>query len=144
MDVSDLRKRILRALDEARRDAATRREAIDTATKEYEALLADVVVPLLRQSASVLTAAGQPFVVNTPAGSARLASATSPETFLEVEFDASGERPAVLGRVSVTRRRQGVIIEEQPIGRGKPVGELADEDVAAFIVAAVPRLVGRP
>jgi hypothetical protein len=144
MDVSDLRKRILRALDDARKDAAARRETVDAATKEYDALLTDVVVPLMRQSASVLAAAGQSFIVHTPAGGARLASATSPETFLEVEFDASGDHPVVLGRVSVTRRRQGVVVEEQPIGRGKRVGELADEDVAAFIVAAVPRLVGRP
>jgi hypothetical protein len=144
MDVSDLRKRIVRALDDARKDAAARREAVDAARQEYEAFLADVVVPLMRQSASVLTAAGQSFIVHTPAGGARLASTTSPETFLEVELDASGDRPVVLGRVSVTRRRQGVIVEEQPIGRGKRVGEIADEDVAAFIVSAVPRLVSRP
>jgi hypothetical protein len=144
MDVSDLRKRILHALDDARKDAAARREAVDAATKEYEAFLADVVVPLMRQSASVLTAAGQSFVVHTPAGGARLAAASSPETYLEVEFDATGDRPVVLGRVSVTRRRQGVLVDEQPLGRGKPVSELAEEDVAAFIVAAVPRLMRRP
>jgi hypothetical protein len=144
MDVSDLRKRILHALDEARKDAASRRETVDAATKEYEAFLADVVVPLMRQSASVLVAAGQAFIVHTPAGGARLASSSSPETYLEVEFDASGDRPVVLGRVSVTRRRQGVLVDEQPLGRGKPVSELAEEDVAAFIVAAVPRLMRRP
>jgi hypothetical protein len=37
-----------------------------------------------------------------------------------------------------------VLVDEQPLGRGKPVSELAEEDVAAFIVSAVPRLMRRP
>ena len=39
MDVSELRKRILRALEDARHDASERRTAVDHAAKAYEEFL---------------------------------------------------------------------------------------------------------
>ena len=107
MDVSELRKRILRALDDARQEASTRRTRVDEARAAFDQFLADVVVPLLRQSAMVLTAAGQPFQVHTPAASARLAHDQQPLTFLEVELDVTSVQPQVIGRVSLTRGRAG-------------------------------------
>ena len=142
MDVSDLRKRILRALDEARKDSAARRVAVDEAAKAYDAFLADIAVPLMRQSAQVLNAAGESFSVHTPAASVRLASDKSAETFLELELDAGGSRDAVIGRVSSVGRR-GPVIEEHPLAAGKAVGTLAEQDVAAFLVASIPKLVVR-
>ena len=144
MDVSELRKRILRALDEAREEASTRRTRVDEARAAYETFLADVVVPLMRQSAMVLSAAGQPFQVHTPAASARLVHDQQPLTFLEVELDVSGDRPQVIGRVSLTRGRAGHVVTERPITAGKAVGELTETDVSAFLVAEIPKLVVRP
>ncbi len=143
MDVSDLRKRILRALDEARKDAATRRTVVDEAGAAYAKFLENVAVPLLRQAQGVLKAERQAFTVHTPAGSARLASDAAPETFVEVVLDATGAKPHVLGRVSLSRGRQGVVVEEKPIAPDTPIAELADTDLADFLLAAIPKLVVR-
>jgi hypothetical protein len=144
MDVSELRKRILRAIDEARKDAAGRRTILDQAEKDYQAFLIGTAVPLFRQAATVLNAAGHAFLVHTPAGSVRLAAEKSPETFLEVVLDTSGTEPAVVGRVSLARGRQGQVVEERPIAAGTSVGALTEQDVSAFLVTEVPRLVLKP
>ena len=68
MDTGDLRKRILRALDEAKNDAAFRRTEADAASRAYESFLQDIAVPLLKQAQGVLKAEGQLFSVNAPAG----------------------------------------------------------------------------
>jgi len=145
MDVSELRKRILRALDDARRDAEARREMVDAAAQAYDAFLSGIAVPLVRQAAAVLNAEKQAFVVHTPAGSVRLALDKSPQTFLEFELDATGVRPAVIGRVSRDRgHRGGVVVEERPLAQDKPIADLTDEDVSAFLVSEVPKLIMRP
>jgi hypothetical protein len=144
MDVSELRKRILRALDDARHEASTRRTRVDEARAAYDRFLTDVAVPLMRQAAMVLSAAGQPFQVHTPAVSARLVHDQQPLTFLEIELDVSGDRPQVIGRVSLTRGRAGHVVTERPICPGKTVADLSETDVSEFLVAEIPRLVVRP
>jgi hypothetical protein len=141
MDVSELRKRILRAIDDARKDAESRRTVVDESVKAYETFLRDIAVPLLRQAAQVLNAAGHTFVVHTPAESVRLAAEKSPETFIEIELDRSGAEPQVMGRVSITRGRQGHVIDERPIAAERPVAQVTEEDVSAFLIASVPKLV---
>jgi hypothetical protein len=141
MDVSELRKKILRALDDARQDAAARRQATDEAARAYEKFLADVGVPVMRQAATVLKGEGHAFAVETPADSVRITAAGSPDTFLELTFDASGPQPEVIGRVSVTRGRRGLIITERPIAAAKPIGSLTEDDVSAFLISEVPKLV---
>ena len=143
MDVSDLRKRILRALDDARKDAAGRRQATDQAAAAYEQFLAEVAAPLFRQAATVLRAEGQEFTANTPAGSVRLVSDRAAQDFVEMELDASGSQPHVVGRTSVARGRKGLIVEERPIAPGKSIDELTDEDVSKFLVSEIRRLVTR-
>ena len=143
MDVSDLRKRILRALDEARTDAALRRTETDVAERDFDKFLETVAVPLLRQAQGILKAEGQLFTVHAPAGSAKLVSDGNAQTFLELVLERSGERPAVLGRVSRARGRQRVVVDERPIAESKAVGALTDEDVAAYLVTEIPKLVGR-
>ena len=143
MDVSDLRKSILRALDNARKDAATRRTSVDEAGAAYTTFLETVAVPLLRQAQSVLKAERQAFTVHTPAGSVRLASDAAPETYLEIVLDTTGAKPHVLGRVSLARGRQGVVVDEKPLAPETPIAQLADSDVAEFLLAAIPKLVLR-
>jgi hypothetical protein len=142
MNVSELRKRILRALDEARKEAAARRTDVDRAAADYERFLTDVAVPLFRQAATVLRAEGHPFTANTPAGSVRLVSDHAPGDFVELELDASGPSPQVTGRTS-TRGRRGPVVQERPLAPGKRVGELTEDDVSAFLVAEVRKLVVR-
>ena len=140
MDTGDLRKRILFALDAARKDSSDRRRVVDEATKAYESFLSTIAVPMVKQAASVLCAEKQRFVADTPAGSVRLSSESSPQTFLELELDTTISQPQVIGRVSITRGRQGLVVEERPIA-DKSVAELAEDDVAKFLVAEIPKLV---
>ncbi len=143
MDVSDLRKRILRALEDAKLDQASKRTERDEVQRAYDQFLETVAVPLLRQAQGILKAEGQLFTVHAPVGSAKLASDSSAQTFLEFVLDGSGGRPSVIGRVSRARGRQRVVVDERPVAVDKGVGQLSDEDVAAFLVAELPKLVGR-
>ena len=143
MDVSELRKRIIRALDEARKDASTRRQHVDAAQAAYASFLADIAVPTAKQAAAVLKAQGFPCTVDTPAESVRITMAGSHDTFVELELDASAQSPQVIGRTSVGRGRSGLVVDETPLAGGKPIAELTDEDVASYLVTAIPKLVVR-
>ena len=142
MDVSELRQRILRALDEARKGASRRRGEVDAARAAYDQFLNDIAVPTMRQVGAVLRAEGFPCNVDTPAGAVRLSMAGSSNAFLEIELDAAGAPPQAIGRISAPRG-SGMVIEERPIAAGKTIAELTDGDVAAYVAAAIPRLVGR-
>jgi hypothetical protein len=113
------------------------------ATTAYDEFLTTFAVPLLRQAANVLKASGQLFDVHTPARSARLVAESSPHTFLELDLDLERDPPGVIGRVSLTRGRQGHVIEERPIVPGRTVANLTEEDLTAFLVAEIPKLVVR-
>jgi hypothetical protein len=143
VDVSDLRKRILRALDDARKEAGARRTAGDHAAAAYERFLTGVAMPLFRQAATVLRAEGHPFSANTPAGSVRLVSDQQALDFLELELDTSFPQPQVIGRTSFSRGRRGVTVDEQPLAAGKSIDELTEDDVSRFLVSEIRRLVTR-
>ena len=141
MNVSDLRKGILRALDDARKDAADRRRTRDDAAAAYERFLQDVAGPILRQAADVLRAEKYDFTVQSPGGSVRLVSDRSPQDFIEFELDSSGAAPQVIGRTSLARGRKGLIVEERPIAPGKSAADVTEDDVATFLLSEVRRLV---
>lgn len=143
MDVSDLRQRILRALDGARTEAATRRTEADAAKAAYDRFLQDVAVPLLRQAQSILKAEGHMFTVHAPAGGAKLVSDARPETYIELILDTTGGLPQVVSRTSVARGAKRVTVEERPIAPDKPVQDLRDDDVAGLLVGEIPKLVSR-
>jgi hypothetical protein len=143
MDVSDLRKAILRSLDDARKDAATRRASGDKAAADYEKFLGEIAVPLFRQAATVLKAEGHPFSVHTPSGSVRLVSEHAADDFLELALDSTGDRPQVVGRLSVTRGRRSQLLDERPIARDTSIDALTEDDVSKFLIDEVRRLVVR-
>ena len=141
METSELRKRIIHALDAAQKDAAVRRTEVDSAKRAWDDLHAGVIVPLLRQAQAVLKAESKLFTVHAPADSARLASDTSSQTFIEFTLEISGNNAQVVGRRSVAHGGKRVDVEERPVSPGKPVQDLKDEDFAAFIVQEIPKLV---
>ena len=143
MNVSDLRKGILRALDDARKEAATRRTNVDQASTAYGRFLSDVAVPLFLQAANVLRAEGHLFSVHTPADSVRLASDHASQDFIELELDASLPQPRVLGRTAMARGGKGLVVDERPLAPGKAIQELTEEDVAQFLMTEIRRLVTR-
>jgi hypothetical protein len=143
MDVADLRKLILRELDSAKQDAADRRLAVDAAQEAFGNVLRQRVVPLLRQCVAVLAAERFGFQTFAPAGSARLVSERSPQEFVEFELDPASMPPRVVGRVSLNRGRQGIIVEERAIGGDHAIADITDEDILEFLLPAVRRLVTR-
>jgi hypothetical protein len=89
VDTGDLRKQILRALDEARKASSVKRRVKDEAADAYARFLSGIAGPLVVQAVGVLRAEGQAFEAQTPAGSVRLAREGSPQTFLEFVLDTT-------------------------------------------------------
>ncbi len=144
MDVSDLRKRILRALDDARKDASFRRTVLDEATQAYATFLETLGVPLLKQAAQVLRAEKHNFNLNTPADGVRIASEASPNTYLEFALDSTGAVPQVIGRVSLAHGTTGPHRRRASARRREAVAEVTEDDVAQFLVTEIPKLILRP
>jgi hypothetical protein len=132
MEVSEVRRRVSETIERARRTAADRRARADEAARDYATFLDAVAVPLVRQLANVLKAAGYPFGVFTPSGSVRLASERSSEDYIELALDSSGDEPAIVGRTRRTRGRH-VIDSERPVGGGA-VRTMTEEQVLAFFL----------
>jgi hypothetical protein len=142
VEISEVRRRLLAALDKARRDAAERRARTDVAAREYDAFLNQRAAPLFHQFAAALKAENHHFNVFTPASSIRLASERSPEEFIELSLDDSSDPPAVIGRTTRGRGRR-MVSTERPIGGGAPIADLTDEDVLAFLLEEITGLIER-
>ena len=140
MEVSEVRRRLRAAIDQARRDAAQRRERVDTANREYDQFLAQVAVPTFQTIANVLVAEGHRFTVNTPAGSVRLASERSSEDFIELALDTSHDPPVVVVRTSRGRGRRQLNAERSIT---TPISSLTDSDVVQMVVEEIPPFVER-
>lgn len=143
MDVSDLRKRIIRALDDARRDASERRRTNDDAHAAFEVFLDRVARPLFRQALMVLRGEGHEFTLETPADAVRLIPSRSPEEMIEVALQVDAEGPQVLGRTRTLRGGRDPRLEERPLAAGKAIGDLTENDVTGYLVEEIPKLVSR-
>jgi hypothetical protein len=140
MEVSEVRRRLRAAIDQARRDSAQRRERADIANREYDQFLAQVAVPTFQTIANVMVAEGHRFTVNTPAGSVRLASERSGEDFIELALDTSHDPPVVVVRTSRGRGRRQLSAERSV---ATPIASLTDADVVQMVVDEIPLLVER-
>jgi hypothetical protein len=139
MEVSDVRKRVLQAIEQAKHQDAERRQRNDEATRAYDRLLSGVVVPLFRQVAGVLRAEKHMVTVSTPSGSVRLSSDRGADDFVEVLLDTTGETPGVIGHSSRNRGR-GVVESEVVIGAP---GALTEDEVLQFLMKAITAFVAR-
>ena len=144
MDVSELRKGILRALDAARKDTLTRRQIRDDASAAFATFVERVATPLMRQAAAVLKAEKHDVTVETPGASVRLVVDRSPQDFIEIELDTNAASPMVIGRTSLARGRRSVVVEERPIAPGKSISQVTEDDLATFLLSEIQRLVSRP
>jgi hypothetical protein len=142
MEIPDVRRRVRAAIEQARRDAASRRERSDAAAHAYEQFLAERAIPAFNTLASALVAEGYRFKVHTPAGSVRLASERSPEDFIELTLETGEDPPFVLGRASAGRGRRAVT-KERPLRDGASPDLLTDEDVISFVLSEVVPLLER-
>jgi hypothetical protein len=132
MEVSEVRRHVLAAIERTKKTAAEQRGRADEAERAYPAFVTRVATPVFRQAASALKAEGYSFTVFTPSGGVRLMSDKSSEDFIELSLDTSGERPAVVGHVKRSRGRR-VFESEAPIA-DVAIDELTDEHVLWFLL----------
>ena len=135
-ELTDLRRRVRQAMQDAKRKAAQRREARDEASKAWDTAVAEVVEPAATQMAAALTGEGLPFRLETPRGTIRLVSERSKDDYIELVLDADDERdaPEVIGRNVIGRGRQSVTVIEESLGT--PF-ELTDDAVTEFLLKAI-------
>jgi hypothetical protein len=142
MEVSEVRRRLRAAIEQARRQAAIRRERSDAAARDYEQFLSERAIPVLQTLAAALTAERRPFQVFTPAGSVRLADAHSNEEFIELALDASGDEPVLVVRTSRGRGRRQVTTE-RVVRKASEIAGLAEEDALGFVLDVIEPFVER-
>src|SRR4051812_15569428 len=130
MEVSEVRRRLRAAFEEARKAAAERRERTDAARRAYEEFLEQRAVPVFHKFAAALTGEGRvPFSKNLPpprrGGGPSLRVSPPPpggrpapgrrqEKSIAPARDAGGAPPAVIGRTSRGRGRR-MISSERPV-----------------------------
>ena len=142
METADVRKRIIDTIARAKREATARRSRNAEVGPIYERFLESVAVPLMQQVSSVLKAEKYAFARQTPAGTVRLASERSPEDFLEVRLDTSGQVPQVVVHVERVRGRE-TTVEDRPVRPGVLTEHLTDADLLDVISDALGVLVDR-
>jgi hypothetical protein len=142
MDVSEVRRRVRAAIDNARKSAQERRARSDEASRDYEMFLEGRAVPAFHALASALAGEGLRFKVFTPAGSVRLASEHAADDFIELSLDTGSDPPVVVGRISRGRGRRNVTAE-RPVRRGTPIAALTEEDVIEFVLSEIAPFVER-
>ena len=142
MEISEVRRRLLVALEKARRESAERRARTDAAARDYDTFLSQRAAPVFHQFAAALKAEGHQFKVFTPASSIRLAAERSTDEFIELSLDDSSDPPAVIGRTTRGRGRRSTS-SERTLKDGASIADLTDEDVLAFLLEEITRLVER-
>jgi hypothetical protein len=140
IEISEVRKRIRLAAEQAKRAAAERRERTADAAKSYDTFLQETAIPVFRMFAMALKAEGQAFTLVTPQGRVRLEREPSGD-FIELELDTSRDPAVVVGRTRYSVGRD-VTSVERPV-REAPVGELDDEDVVQFILTELRPFLAR-
>jgi hypothetical protein len=133
MEVSEVRRRLRAAIEEARRRAAERRARGDAASRDWERVLPEVAVPTFQTIASALAAEGHRFRVHTPGEAVRLALERSAEEFVELSIDTQREEPALMLRSTRGRGRR-MISSERVVREGHPIGALTQEDLVAVLL----------
>jgi hypothetical protein len=136
MEISEVRRRLRMAIDDAKRRADERRAKKDAAAREWERVLADVAIPLFHQIALVLNAEGYRYTVTTPGSAVRLVPERGGEEFIELSLDTEGDEPVVLIRSTRGRGRRSVA-SERSLGARSAVDVLTDTALADEIIAVL-------
>jgi len=136
VEVSHVRRRLKAAMEAARERTQRRRQRTTEAEQAFEAFLANVAVPVVRQIANALKAEGYNFTVFTPSGALRLASDKGRDDFIEIALDNAGDEPQVVARISHVRGSR-TLDEERPLKPGVPPEALTEDDVLEFLAGAL-------
>ena len=133
MEVSEVRRRLRSAIDEAKKRAAERRARVEEARRAWERLLPEVAVPTFHTLAGALTAEGHRFKVFTPGEAVRLSLERSAEEFVELSLDTERDEPALLVRSTRGRGRR-IVSTERIVREGTPIAALTQEDLVDAIL----------
>jgi hypothetical protein len=133
-DVALIRKRIQRAMEQARQDAAERRTRVHDAQRAYDDFLEARAIPAFRSVAIVLKSEGQAWEVMTPSGEVRLVPDRRRDESIALAFDATADPPQPI--VSITRGRGSRTVHaERPVRAGTPSSAaLTEDDVIEMLV----------
>jgi hypothetical protein len=142
MEVSDVRRRLRTAIDDARRRAEERRGQRDEASRAWERLLAEVAVPAFHMMASALTGEGHRFKVETPGTTVRLTPERGGEEFIELALVTDREEPALL-LTSTRGRGRRVTSTERVLREGSLLATVTEDDVIAGLLEALVPFVER-
>lgn len=142
IEVSEIRKRLRQALEQAKRASAERRTRADAAARAYDEFLLQVATPVFRMFSGALRAEGYPFSVFTPAGGLRLMSERSSADFIELFLDTDADPPVAAARINRGRGRR-LVTAERPVRQNAQVDQLTDEDVVQFLLAEIAPFVER-
>jgi hypothetical protein len=133
-DVAQVRKRIQKAIEQARRESAERRSRVHDAQQAYDEFLETRAIPAFRSVAVVLKSEGLSWEVMTPSGEVRLVPDRRRDDSIVLNFDATAEPPQPM--VSVTRGHGGrVVHSERPVNAGTPSpAALTQDDVVEMLI----------
>jgi hypothetical protein len=133
MDIADIRRSLVHAIEVAKRDKAARRTRADEATRQYHEFLEQTAVPVFRAMASALKSEGLPFDVLTPSGGVRLVPERAREDGIELSLDSTVDPPQPV--VTVVRSRGSrTVRHERPVAGAMRVDGLTGHDVAATLL----------
>jgi hypothetical protein len=142
MEVSEVRRRIRGAIEEAKHRAADRRALADEAARVWEERLAEAVEPAFQAVQSALSGEGFRFSVSTPAGTARLALERSPAEYIEMALDTERDIPAVLVRSTRGRGRR-IISAERIVAESPDIPDISQKAVVEILVEELIPFVER-
>ncbi len=140
--ISEVRKRLVQRIEQAKRSSVERRAGLASAEQDYERFLSHMAIPVLSMVQSVLQAEGHRFSVSTPAGRVRLVPDGPRDDGIEIALETNAHPPVVIGRATYTRGRRVATIE-RPLRDDTSIAELDDEDVLAFVLAEIGPFVDR-
>ena len=133
MEVSDVRRRLRGAMEEAKRRAAERREKTDAAARAWQTVLPEVAVPAFHTLASALAGEGHRFKVLTPGDSVRLSLERSAEEYIELALDTTRDSPAVMIRSTRGRGRR-MVSSERVAREAASIAALTEDDVVGLVL----------
>ncbi|MGE0462662.1 MAG: hypothetical protein AB7Q16_14955 [Vicinamibacterales bacterium] len=133
-DVALLRKRVQKAMEQARRDAADRRAEVNEARRAYDEFLESRAIPAFRAMAVVLKGEGLAWEVMTPSGEVRLVPDRRRDESIALSFDATADPPQAM--VSITRGRGGRVLHaEREVKPGtRSMAALTEDDVLDMLL----------
>ena len=142
MEVSDVRRRLRSAIDEARRRTDERRARKDAESRAWEKALEDAVIPAVHLVASALTAEGYRFKVVTPGATVRLVPERGGEEFVEIALETDGDEPVVMIRSTQGRGRR-TVTRERPLGVRSAADIHTDNEVITPLLEALAPFLER-